>query len=71
MSYKYEYYANGSCIYCRDSHGVDAINAMCLNPETARSFVNILNDARKPEAAPEINSEYDLALLNAKTAGGI
>jgi len=64
MSYKYQYYAKGSCIYCRDSHGVDVVNAMCLNQETAKSFCDILNAARSPSSVlEEINSEATLTKI--------
>lgn len=55
-TYKWEYEARGSTVVCRDNtfqgDGVNSdgqIQAMCADAETAKTFVDILNESRKPE----------------------
>jgi hypothetical protein len=50
-TYKWEYVQKGSQVICMDNtfHGDGQVQAMCADAETAKVFVDILNESRKPE----------------------
>lgn len=51
LTYKWEYRAEKSKVVCYDNtfHAEGQVQAMCNDEETAKTFVAILNDNRRPE----------------------